>query len=227
MSSNYLSVVYDEGSRPYTNYPEKLCHYLYQSFNLSPNMKLLEPGCGRGEFLLNFQKLGMNVQGVDISMEAKDYSSKLKIEICDVENEALPFQSNTFDVIFSKSFIEHLHNPEIYLQEAFRVLKPGGFLITLVPDWESNYKTYFDDFTHRTPFTKPSLRDAYKIFNFEDVSVYKFRQLPIVWKFPIINYFCAAISPLIPVRVNSKFLRWSRELMLLGYGVKPRVNNES
>jgi SAM-dependent methyltransferase len=226
MASNYLSVVYDESSRPFTNYPEKLCHYLYHSFNLKPNMKLLEPGCGRGEFLVNFKKLGIDVQGVDISLEAKDYSANLKIDICDLENEPLPYPNDTFDVIYSKSFIEHLHNPEKYLKEAYRVLKPGGFLITLVPDWESNYKTYFDDFTHRTPFTLPSLNDAYKIYNFEEVRVFKFRQLPIVWKFPLMNYFCALISPFIPVRASNKFLRWSRELMLIGYGIKPEKKNE-
>jgi SAM-dependent methyltransferase len=116
--------------------------------------------------------------------------------------------------------LEHLHKPDSFLREAHRILRPNGKIICLVPDWESNYKTYFDDFTHRTPFTKPSLEDILKITDFDDVEVYKFRQLPIVWKFPILNLFCALISPFIPVRVNNKFLRWSRELMLVGSAVK-------
>ena len=122
----------------------------------------------------------------------------------------------------SKSFIEHLYYPERYLEEAFRVLKPGGILITLTPDWESNYRTYYDDYTHKTPFTTVSLRDSYKIHGFENIRAIKFRQLPIVWRFPILNYFCRAISPLIPVRTKNKFLRWSRELMLIGSGYKPK-----
>ncbi len=139
-----------------------------------------------------------------------------------VEKEKLPFDDNSFDILFSKSFIEHLSDPSNYLDEAFRVLKPGGMLLTLVPDWESNYKIYFDDYTHRTPFTLVSLNDAYKMFGFEQIEVFKFRQLPIVWKYPALNYFCAAISPFIPVRVNNKFLRWSRELMLVGAARKPK-----
>ena len=128
---------------------------------------------------------------------------------------------NSIDIIYSKSFIEHLANPDNFLKESFRVLKPGGILLTLVPDWESNYRTYYDDYTHKTPFTIISLRDSYRIHGFKNVDTIKFRQLPIVWRFPLINYFCAAISPFVPVRTKNKFLRWSRELMLIGSGRKP------
>lgn len=221
MKKDYLSVVYDEDSHPYTDYPQQLCNYLFQSFGLKKGMKMLEPGCGRGEFLSNFKKLGLDVYGVDISPEADTFTSEFTVKVCDVENEALPYDDDTFDVLYSKSFIEHLHNPGKYLEEANRVLKPGGLLLTLVPDWEANYKTYFDDFTHRTPFTRVSLVDAYMMYGFEDVTAYRFRQLPIVWKYPELNYFCAAISPFIPVRTKNKFLRWSRELMLIGIGKKP------
>lgn len=217
---NYLSVVYDEKSHPYNDYPMKLCSYLFNLFELKKGMKLLEPGCGRGDFLSNFKKLDLDVEGVDISSESLNFDNDLKIKLCDIEKEKLPFSNDTFDVVFSKSFIEHLSKPEKYLEEAFRVLKPGGILLTLVPDWESNYKKYFDDFTHKSPFTKIALEDAYKMFGFSDINVFKFRQLPIVWKYPILNFFCAAISPLIPVRVENKFFRWSRELMLVGSGVK-------
>ena len=220
MAKNYLSVVYDEKSHPYNDYPKKLCAYLFQSFRLKKGMKMLEPGCGRGEFLNNFKELGLDVVGIDISPEAANFDNGLDVKICDVESDKLPFEDNVFDVIYSKSFIEHLHYPERYLEEAYRVLKPGGILITLVPDWESNYKIYFDDFTHRTPFTNVALEDAYKMYGFSKVNVFKFRQLPIVWKYPKLNYFCEAISPLIPVRTKNKFFRWSRELMLIGTGVK-------
>ena len=217
---NYLTVVYDSKSHPFNDYPSKLCSYLFQIFNLQKGMKMLEPGCGRSEFLKNFKNLGLEVVGVDISDEAKNFGHDFEIKICDVENEKLPFEDNTFDVIYSKSFIEHLYYPERYLSEAYRILKPGGLLITLVPDWESNYKIYFDDFTHRTPFTKISLNDAYLMHKFREVKVFKFRQLPILWRYPILNNLSMLIAPFVPVRTKNKFLRWSRELMLLGSGRK-------
>lgn len=222
--ADYLKVVYGEGVRPYTEYPTKLVTHLFERFEMKSGMKILEPGCGRGEFLRVFKALGMDAVGLDRSEESRELlgEDNIELSICDVEAATgLPFPDNSFDVIYNKSFMEHLNHPDIFLREAFRILKPGGMILCLIPDWESNYKTYFDDFTHKTPFTKPSLEDIYKICDFENVSVTKFRQLPVVWKYPVLNYICALISPFIPVRTKNKFLRWSRELMLVGCAYKP------
>lgn len=220
--SDYIKVVYNDQNRPKTDYPVRLVKHLFDIFEMRQGMTLLEAGCGRGEFLSNFAALGLKASGVDLSPEAAKAAPHLDIRVCDVENAPLPHPDNTFDIVYSKSFIEHLHAPEKYFKEALRVLKPGGMLITLVPDWESNYKTYFDDHTHKTPFSLPALEDIYKICDFERVKAFKFRQLPVVWKHPALNLLCAAISPFIPVRTKSKFLRWSRELMLVGCGYKRR-----
>ena len=155
-----------------------------------------------------------------IIREYLNYENDFEVKICNVEEEKLPFDDDTFDIIYSKSFIEHLYYPEKYLEEAYRVLKPGGILITLVPDWESNFKTYFDDFTHRSPFTYVSLKDVYLMNGFKNVKVFKFRQLPLIWKFPFLNYLSMVIAPFVPIRSKIKFLRWSKELMLIGSGKK-------
>lgn len=218
---DYLSVVYDEGSHPYTDYPAKLCHYLFQTFDMREGMRMLEPGCGRGEFLRNFREMGLDVYGLDLSSEAQKLAKDIPIPVCNVEREDIPYPDNHFDVIYNKSFLEHLREPERFMSEAHRVLKPGGLFLCLVPDWEANHKIYFDDYTHRTPYTIVSLADIYHIFDFTDVHVFKFRQLPIVWKYPLMNYVCSAIAPFVPVRTQTKFLRWSRELMLVGSGRKP------
>jgi len=144
--ADYLSVVYDEGSHPYTDYPPKLCAYLFQVFQMKPGMKMLEPGCGRGEFLKNFQKLGLECTGLDCSAETRSLlaESGIPLEVCDVEKRGgLPFPDNSFDIVYNKSFLEHLREPDLVLREARRVLKPGGLLLCLVPDWEANYRIYF------------------------------------------------------------------------------------
>ena len=129
-------------------------------------------------------------------------------------------KNDSVDVIFSKSFIEHLTNPDNFFSEAYRILKPGGKILTLVPDWESNIKIYFDDHTHKTPFTIFSLKDAYEMHGFKNINCSLFRQLPILWKFPILNIISKIISPFISHRSSIKFLRWSKELMIIGIGEK-------
>ena len=218
---DYLDVLYNENKIPYTQYPEKLCHYLSQIFKIKSGMRLLESGCGRGELLSHFNEMNVEVYGIDVSPEAKNLSKELTITQCNVEKNPLPFEDNFFDVVFSKSFLEHLREPRNFFIETYRILKPGGLLLTLVPDWESQYKTFFDDYTHRTPYTIKSLDDIYNVFNFENVAVRKFRQLPLVWKYPSLNNVCNLITPFIPVRTSNKSLRWARELMLIGEGRKP------
>jgi len=220
--ADYLNIIYDEKSHPKTSYPEKMVKYLFNSFKMREGQIFLEPGCGRGEFLNEFNKLGLKCHGIDLSQNAGSILDK-KVDVIkgfDLEKDKWPYPDNFFDIIYNKSLLEHLNEPDKFLNEARRVLKPYGKILCLVPDWESNYKTYFDDFTHRTPFTKISLNDIYEITDFKNIRVVKFRQLPIVWRFPAINIFCSIISPFIPVRTKNKFLRWSRELMLIGYAQK-------
>lgn len=219
--ADYLDVVYSQKSHPLNSYPLQLVSHLCKNYGLKEKQRLLEPGCGRGDFLEAFRHNGLECYGVDLSPEAGKLLDSIEVLQCDFEKQHLPYEDNFFDVVYNKSLLEHLRNPDYFLKDVYRVLKPGGLLLCLVPDWESNYKTYFDDFTHRTPFTSVALNDIFLMSNFEKVKVEKFRQLPIVWKHPILNSFCWLISPFIPVRTKSKFFRWSRELMLMGSGKKP------
>lgn len=216
--SNYIKTVYNEKDRPITSYPDQLAKYLFDKYNMQPGEKLLEPGVGRGDFLKAFQRLGLDVYGQDLSYEAKELNPGIEITLGTAEQ--LSYEDNTFDIVYSKSLIEHLWYPDSYVKEAYRILKPGGLFLTLTPYWSSGMKQFYDDYTHRTPFTEISLNDIYKMFGFQNVNVVKFRQLPITWKYPILNYFCACITPLIPFRTKNKFLFWSKEIMLIGSGTK-------
>jgi SAM-dependent methyltransferase len=219
--SDYLKVVYNDDAKPRTTYPEKLVAYLIKEYGIKENAVFLEPGCGRGEHLELFKAHNLQVYGVDLSPEAPKLAPNLDIKVADIENDGLPYKDNTFDVVYSKSVLEHFHYPERYVKEAYRVLKPGGLFLTLTPDWEAQIKTFFDDYTHRTAFTKISLEDIYKIFGFQSVKVIKMRQLPSSWKFPILNLCYAMLAPFVHARAKIKILRWSRELMLVGSGRKP------
>jgi SAM-dependent methyltransferase len=185
---------------------------------------VLDFGCGKGEYITAFRQLKLKVVGVDSRVETQPGYHK-----CDIEKEHLPFVDNTFDVIFSKSTIEHIHNPDHLFNELYRVLKPGGKVILMTPDWETNYKEFYIDYSHVTPYTRKSLREALLIFGFKNVNVEQFYQLPLLWRCPHLKFLAALTRKLIPDQFKWKdkeqtkhrtWIRFSKELMLLGIGEK-------
>ena len=225
--SKYVDIIYSAEKKPFTTYPKKLINQLVKRFNLSSNSSILELGCGRGEFLNEFTNLGMKGFGVDLSNSAENFCKNAEIKVVDITKENLPYQDNFFDIVYSKSFIEHFYYPEELFKEAYRVLKPSGIFINLTPEWKYIYTSFYEDFTHRTPFTKKSLQDIYLVSNFKDVSVESFKQLPILWSN---NFFIKNLFKLfsemtrifIPdyFRLKFKWIRFSKEIMLLSFGIK-------
>ena len=222
---DYVAVTYNEKDRPFTQYPDKLARYLSSRYELPKGSNILDLGCGRGEFLRGFIRCGLNGYGVDQSAIAKSICPEAEILQPDLENEPLPYNDNSFDVVFSKSVLEHFYYPEKLVMEIYRVVNPGGLVITMVPDWESVYKTFYEDYTHRTPFTVNSLRDIFLINGFDDVKVEKFRQLPFLWSLSYLQPLCSIVALISPrsLRQYSKLVRFSQEIMLLSTAVK--LNN--
>ena len=73
-------------------------------------MKILEPGCGRGEHLHIFQDLGLEVYGLDISPETPKLANDLNISVCNLESGKIPFPDNFFDVVSVILFWSTLKN---------------------------------------------------------------------------------------------------------------------
>ena len=220
--NDYISVTYNKQTHPYTEYPDLLAKYLVSRYELRSNQRLLEVGCGRGEFLRGFIRQGLEGYGTDQSDVARNLCPDAKIKLANLEDR-IPFEDNFFDVIYSKSVIEHFYKPEKLVEEIYRTLKPSGRVITLTPDWTHVYKSFYEDYTHRTPFTQASLRDIMLIHSFEEVEVGEFLQLPIVWKFPWMKYLSkiiACVTPQVTVK-KFKFVRFSKEVMLLSSAIKP------
>lgn len=228
MVNDYISVVYDENRTPRTEYPFKLASYLFQRFKMRKGERLLEIGCGRGEFVSAFQSLGLDCHAVECSQFSLKELRHIKIKEADISKDRLPYDDNAFDMVYHKSLIEHLYVPDNLMRETLRVLKPGGRVIILTPDWVSQMKVFYEDFTHSRPYDVTSLTDLLKVYGFNDAHAELFYQLPILWHSPGIKTLSRLLRVIIPVpfarkitRITGvKFFRWSVELMVLGSGVK-------
>jgi len=228
---NYIDTIYNENTRPHTKYPFQLSQYLFQRFNMKQGDKLLDVGCGRGDFLKGFKDLGLEVMGIDQEKSSSDILEGIEVGIVNIEKDSFPFNGETFDFVFSKSVIEHLWNPEHFIKECCRVLKPGGKIIIMTPDWQSQMYIFYDDYTHRHPYISTGLENLLKIHGFQGASAKTFYQLPILWKYPWLKIFSKCLQVLGPVKkiYKNKFIRWSRELMILGSGKKVEkttINNQ-
>ncbi len=223
---NYLETIYSKGNTPITDYPKKFIIYLIKRFEIKKKQKVLEIGCGRGEFLNEFVNNGLEGYGVDISNFCKEFFPNINFKKADMSNEKLPYEDNSFDIVYSKSVIEHFYYPNIIFDEAYRVLKPGGMIITLTPEWQYIYKSFYEDFTHRTPFTSVSLRDIQEMSGFKEIKVESFKQLPIIFEnnfFSEIFYFLSFLTRILVAekfRMKNKWIRFSKEIMLLSVSKK-------
>ena len=218
-----MDVVYSLDQRPFTSYPQKLVVYLIERYSLSRDMKLLEVGVGRGEFISKFMEFGMHCVGLDNSSTALKYFPDLPLVNHDLDSDRLPFSDNHFDVVFSKSVVEHFYNPENLTAELARVTKPGGMIITMTPSWIHNIAAFYQDHTHRTPFTLESIRDIQLMQGLQIYEVSYFRQLPILWKFPWLTVF-AELTRFLPLPQSFKKFKWvrfSKEIMLIAVAKKP------
>jgi len=227
----YLKITYSEERAPRSSYPVQLGEYIFSNFYKRTG-KVLDIGCGRGDSLRALSSLGFEACGVDISPEAPSYSKGFNIKVLNLEKEELTYE-NEFDFVFSKSVVEHMHDPMALIQAAHKSLKEGGVSVIMTPSWEHNYKAaFYIDHTHVTPFTRASLKDLMEMSGFKDVEVYYFYQLPYLWKYPHLKMFSKLVSLLpipyaplnqVPWKVSNKlnkFVRFSKEVMLLAVAKK-------
>lgn len=122
---------------------------------------LLDIGSGSGYFLARMKDIGWQVKGIEINEKARETSSSgFGVEVLPPEQLTL-LGDESFDCITFWHVLEHLSNPELFLKNALRLLKPGGFCIVALPNCRSfdteYYKQYwaaFDvprHFWHFTP----------------------------------------------------------------------------
>lgn len=100
-----------------------------------PHGKILDVGCGWGGYLRLMSTLGWDTVGVEVSADAVRYAqAELGLDVRQGDLRSQTFGDESLDVVTFWDVIEHLHSPSADLTEAFRILKPKGWLLLKVPN---------------------------------------------------------------------------------------------
>lgn len=144
--------------------------------------KVLDAGCGNGEFSAFIRGLGFEVVGIDIASGAIRRAQKAcpdaSFYIGSLEDK-IPFRDGLFDAIWCTEVLEHLFDVHACLSEFNRVLREGGVLILTTPfhgllknltiifvGFERHFNPYL---SHIRFFTKRSLTACLVRAGFEPV----------------------------------------------------------
>lgn len=159
--------------------------------------KILDVGCGTGRLVKFLNQKGFKTQGCEPAKEALKIAqniNKVKL-IKKASATALPYKTESFELITSISVIEHLTKKEArkFIKEAKRVLKQHGFIFIITPNFSSPFKYLrgnnwfaYKDPSHINFFTPKSIKlllidCGYKNIKFRHKSAYN---IPFDWYLP-------------------------------------------
>ena len=139
--------------------------------------KLLDIGCGVGDFIHTAEEQGWQCTGVEPSQDAKAIAKKrIKAEILSSEDlEQIP--NETFDVITMWHVLEHVDDLKWQMAQLQRLIKKGGRIVIALPNYKSYDATFYkekwaayDVPRHLNHFNKDTL---VKIFKTNDLNLVK------------------------------------------------------
>jgi demethylmenaquinone methyltransferase/2-methoxy-6-polyprenyl-1,4-benzoquinol methylase len=134
----YLSKVYDQ-INPFI-WNEEMRNEALELFDIGAGDRVLDVGCGTGfatEGLLEYTE---DVYGLDQSEHQLEkayakFGKRGQVTFCRGDAERLPFAEDTFDALWSSGSIEYWPNPVDALAEFRRVVKPGGPVLVVGPNY--------------------------------------------------------------------------------------------
>lgn len=135
---------------------EKLIEKLAELLVIAPKAKILDVGCGMGATsLILAEKYQAQVTGITISQKqvaiATQQAQEKNIKNVSFKIEdALALESmedNSFDILWSLESCEQFYDKNLFIQQAYRVLKPGGKI--LLATWCSSHDEYTGRFAKK------------------------------------------------------------------------------
>jgi len=106
--------------------------------SLPKGRRFLDVGCATGALVEYASHRGWDARGVEVCGPAAEYGQSLrKVSIHTGTLMDAAFPNACFDLVHSSHVIEHIAEPREFLSEICRVLKPGGYCVTVTPNTAS------------------------------------------------------------------------------------------
>lgn len=145
----------------------------YLSNALKPGARVLDVGCGTGEFLKFAKDRGCEVIGIEPGRTYAEFArSEYGIDVINAPWQQADLPLSGFDVVTCQQVVEHLRDPMAALAAMAAWLKPEGMLYVSVPDMRSNDKPSFErfHFAHIYGFTPETLDVALRLNGMVSIS---------------------------------------------------------
>ena len=140
--------------------------------------RILDIGSGCGFFLQTAQKRGWEVFGTEIAPSATDNCKDLNINMSYGDINTIGFPENYFDVVVHIEVIEHINNPNEYVSEIHKILRPGGITYLTTPNFNAIHrfrlKEKYDVISypnHLCYYTSKTLKDLFKSHQLKPIRV--------------------------------------------------------
>jgi SAM-dependent methyltransferase len=129
--------------------------------------RLLDVGCGGGEFLVQMREAGWDVHGIEPDAAAATRARAEGVPVVHASLEEAELPAASFDAITMSHVIEHLHDPVRALRICRRLIRSGGMLWVATPNLDAVGRTLYgrhwiglDPPRHLVIFTRSSLANA-------------------------------------------------------------------
>jgi 2-polyprenyl-3-methyl-5-hydroxy-6-metoxy-1,4-benzoquinol methylase len=137
-----LQEIYDTYGKEIFVLPESIAaiwdypDYRKRFFEFRKTNRLLEIGAAAGGFLIWCRKDGWDAYGVELSGPSSQFARDQQgLNVITGTLHDAQYPGNFFDVVVAWQTLEHVPNPREVAEEAWRILRPGGFWVLSVPCW--------------------------------------------------------------------------------------------